>query len=184
MKLKKITAVLFCLVIVFTFAACGGSDDTKTKDGGTLLDEAKAGFADNIGELATGAVGDTLSNSFFEWTLNSVETVDEHQGKTAKDGYQFVVANISMKNKVDYAFATGNFEFSGIFEASNEGLLDTLSKYYDGMIPDEVELGAGETLKGDLVFEVAKDVEELILDYQEYYEDGSVGNTNWFCLKL
>ena len=59
MKLKKITTVLLCLVLVFTFAACGSDDDTKTQDGGNLLDEAKAGFADNVGDLSTGKLGET-----------------------------------------------------------------------------------------------------------------------------
>ena len=59
-----------------------------------------------------------------------------------------------------------------------------MNSFYDEMIPDTVDLAAGDTLTGDLVFEISEDVKEVLLDYEEFWSDGSTGNTNWFDLSL
>ena len=69
-------------------------------------------------------------------------------------------------------------------EASEEGQLDTEYSFYDDMYPDETDLAAGKTLTGDLVFVVDTDVDEIVVDYMEFYGDESIGNTNWVDLKL
>ena len=69
-------------------------------------------------------------------------------------------------------------------EASEDGHLDTADSFYDDMYPDETELAAGKTLTGDIVFIVDEDVDEIVMDYMEFYGDESIGNTNWVDLKL
>lgn len=190
MRLKKILTVTLCLAIVLVATACGGSDDGKTdaksqdKNYGELYTQAKDAYSESIGKLTAGTVGDSLSNSFFNWTVNSVETKDKVEGKTAKDGYKFIVANISVTNTTKETFAVGNYDFIGITEVSEDGQIDTMDSFYDKMYPDEKELAAGKTLTGDLVFQVKEDVNELIVDYQVFYQDESTGDTNWVCLKF
>jgi len=41
-------------------------------------------------------------------------------------------------------------------------------------------LAAGETKSGTLIFEVDESVEELIVDYVEFFGEDTIGNTNWF----
>ena len=116
--------------------------------------------------------------------MNSVKTETELNGKSAGEGKKYVVANISVKNTTKETFVTGNYDFIGYMEASEDGHLDTADSFYDDMYPDETELAAGKTLTGDIVFIVDEDVDEIVMDYMEFYGDESIGNTNWVDLKL
>lgn len=179
MKHKKLLAVLLGIMLALTFTACGSDD----KEPGPLLNELKeAEFYQ--GELTTGMVGDTMKNSFFEWKVNSVKTETELSGKPAGAGKKYVVVNISVKNTTKESFVTGNYDFIGYMEASEDGHLDTADSFYDDMYPDETDLAAGKTLTGDIVFLVDEDVDEIVMDYMEFYGDESIGNTNWVDLKL
>lgn len=178
MKHKKIIAVLLGIILIFAFSACGSDNDY-----GPLLEALKKAELYQ-GDLTTGTVGDTIKNSFFEWKVNCVKSETELNGKSAESGKKFIVVNISVKNTTDEAFTTGNYDFIGYMEASEEGQLDTEYSFYDDMYPDEIDLAAGKTLTGDLVFVVDTDVDEIVVDYMEFYGDESIGNTNWFDLKL
>lgn len=131
------------------------------------------------GELTTGFVGDTMSNEFFDWTVNSVKTMKKLEGKSAGSGKKFIVANITVTNTTDYDYSIMNADFIGYMEASEDGHLDTEWSFYDGMYPDEATLKSGKSRTGDLVFIVDEDVDEIVIDYIEFAGDGSMGNTNW-----
>ncbi|MGF6377064.1 hypothetical protein M2140_002146 [Clostridiales Family XIII bacterium PM5-7] len=180
MNIKKIILTTLCLVVCFAFAACGD----KEQNFGGLHEEAKTAYEDDLGELQSGTIKDTLSNTFFDWTLNSVETKETLEGKTPEEGKIFVVANITVKNTSTEEYEVGNYDFIGIVGIEEGEQFDTLDAFYDGMYPDGENLAAGKTLTGDIVFEVSADCTELIIDYQEYFGDDSKGNTNWFYIKL
>ena len=214
MKQKKILAVILGLALIFAFTACGGGDEGSDRDdspaaaaqNGSSGTASSGADADNDskdqsedygpllkdlkkaklyeGKLTTGKVGDTMKNSFFHWKVNSVRTKTKLDGKSAGAGKKFVVVNISVKNATKESFITGNYDFIGYMEASEAGHLDTEDSFYDDMYPDETDLAAGKTLTGDLVFLVDSDVDEIVVDYIEFYGDESIGNTNWVDLRL
>lgn len=208
MNKKKLLALLLCLTVVFAFASCGGaagedenSGPTMAEEANTELDESKAPTKENkaYGELSkelkdywqgqsgyqnlsVGGVGDTLKNDFFDWTVNSVRTETALNGRNAASGKKFVVININMTNTEDTSYETGNYEFWGLIGQGEP--LNTLDAFYDGMIPDTVKFAPGQTLSGDIVYEVDKNLDKLIVDYDEVYGDESTGNAYWFELKL
>lgn len=213
MDKKKLLALLMCLCMVFAFTACGGGSGEDTENDGptmaeeaqkdAVIDEAKAPTDENkafgalshevkadwdnkyqYGKLSIGSVGDTLVNDFFDWTINSVKTAKEAGGTSAGDGYKFVIINMSMKNTEDFAYETGNFEFRGIAGAGDANELDSMNAFYDGMIGDEFNINPGETVTGDLLYKVKEGQKSFIVDYEEVYGDGSMGNTFWFEFKL
>lgn len=162
---------------------------TATKDNkafGPLAEKVKAVWDKKYeyGDLIVGTVGDTLKNEFFDWIVNSVDTKTKLHGKSAGKGYKYVVVNVTIENTTDYDFDTGNFEFRGIVGTSEEEDLDSANSFYDDMIPDEFEIKAGKSVTGDLVFKVKTDINEILVDYEEFYENDVVGNTYWFDLKL
>lgn len=160
------------------------TDDNKAY--GDLSKEIKADWDKKFkyGKLSVGTVGDTMANDFFDWTVNSVKTEKKLNGKSAGDGQKFIVINMTMKNTEDFAYTTGNFEFLGLIGTGENGEINTEDAFYDGMLGDEFELGAGESVTGDIVFKVSDSLKNFIVDYEEFYGDGSTGNTFWFEFSL
>ncbi len=173
---KKKTIVSLCLVLMLVFTACGGEKY------GPLLAAAKEAEL-YAGKLTTGFVGDTLTNSFFEWTVTNVRTETELYGKTANAGKKFVVMDVSVTNTTDEEYEIGNYDFVSYVEPDMDtGLVETMDSFNDAMYPDEEMLAPGKTRSGTLVFEVDESVEEIIIDYIEFIGEDSIGNTNWFDL--
>ena len=90
--MKKLLALLLCLAIVFTFAACGGSSEpAPAEEGG---DEAAVSFddIDDNCESADGTyqiamvtdVGQLKDGSFNQFTWNGVKMYAHENGKTYK----------------------------------------------------------------------------------------------------
>ncbi|MEY8369234.1 DUF4352 domain-containing protein [Anaerovoracaceae bacterium 42-11] len=179
---RKYIIVGLCLVLALAFSGCGSKDGDKEASYGPLLTQAKeAGL--HVGNLTTGVKGDTLSNSFFDWTISEVRTEKEIYGKTAKDGKKFVIVDVSVTNTTDEEYEIGNYDFVAYVAPDMEsGLVDTMDSFNDSMYPDEEMLAAGKTRTGELIFEVDESVEELIVDYIEFFGDEEMGNTNWFDL--
>lgn len=200
MKKNKFLALLLCLSVAFAFTACGAEEPTMADEYRTEIDAAQAASEDNenYGELSKEAiesgisdqdktavtgVGDTMSNDFFDWTVNSYTTKTKTHGTSAGDGYKFVIINMSITNTEDYEYETGNYEFRGVISGQEEDL-DSENAFYDGMIADETTIAPGETITGDVIFKVPKDCTALLINYLEVYGDGSEGNMYWYELSL
>ena len=163
---KKSIIIGLCMVLVLVFTACGGEKEKQAY--GPLLEAAKEAEL-YAGKLTTGFEGDTLSNSFFEWTISDVRTETELYGKTANAGKKFVVMNVSVTNTTDEEYEIGNYDFvSYVAPDMDTGLVETMDSFDDAMYPDEEMLAPGKTRSGTLVFEVDESVEELIIDYIEF----------------
>lgn len=183
--IRRYIIVGLCLALAFALAGCGKDGDKQNgseESYGPLLKQAKeAGL--HVGNLTTGVKGDTLSNSFFDWTISEVRSEKEIYGKTAKDGKKFVIVDVSVTNTTDEEYEIGNYDFVAYVAPDMEsGLVDTMDSFNDSMYPDEEILAAGKTRTGELIFEVDESVEELIVDYIEFFGDEEMGNTNWFDL--
>ncbi len=200
MKKNKFLALLLCLSVAFAFTACGAEEPTMADEYRTEIDAAQAASEDNenYGELSKEAiesgisdqdktavtgVGDTMSNDFFDWTVNSYTTKTKTHGTSAGDGYKFVIINMSITNTEDYEYETGNYEFRGVISGQEEDL-DSENAFYDGMIADETTIAPGETITGDVIFKVPEDCTALLINYLEVYGDGSEGNMYWYELSL
>ena len=115
MKKRGILALLLCLVMVFACTACGQGEEES--DEPTMADEYQTEIKEeqaanekneNFGELskelvdsgaydkdksAVTGVGETMSNDFFDWTVNSYKTLTKTHGTSAGEGYKFVIIN-------------------------------------------------------------------------------------------
>lgn len=185
-NLWRIAVLLALAAMLLTLISCG---DTKSSDDAakvSLSDEVKKVWDEkyDYGTLSVGKEGATLSNAFFDWKINGVDTKSSLNGKKAADGKTFLIVNISVTNTEDYAYETGNYEFLCITGPEEGDEIETQDSFYDDMIPDSVELEAGDTLTGDLVFEINETIKAVLIDYEEFWADGSTGNTNWFELQL
>ena len=85
----------------------------------------------------------------------------------------FLIINISVTNTEDYEYETGNYEFLCITGTEESDEVETMNSFYDEMIPDTVDLAAGDTLTGDLVFEISEDVKEVLDVYKRQASYGT-----------
>ena len=92
-----------------------------------------------------------------------------------------MVVHVSVTNTTDEEYEIGNYDFIGyVAPDMDSGIVDTMDSFDAAMYPDEAMLAAGETKSGTLIFEVDESVEELIVDYVEFFGEDTIGNTNWF----
>ena len=199
MKKKTMIALALCLAAVFCFTACG--EKTLAEENRTEIKEEQAAGEDNksYGELseevqdsdygyekdrtAVAGVGETMSNDFFDWTVNSYKVKKKTQGVSGGKGYKFVIINMTMKNTEEEGYETGNYEFRGVISGQAEDL-DSENAFYPGMLADEFYIDAGQTVTGDVLFKVPEDCDALIVNYLEMYGDESAGNMYWYELDL
>lgn len=187
--MKKFTVILLVLCLIFGMSACGGGEGGE--GGGGIKDVASdlVSRADKMlkaqgreyDNLYTAALKEKLKTPFFEFTVNSAETADELAGYSPlEEGDKFVVVNITVTSVFEEDdIPVGNYDFTILWgdteETSGEDV--AFEEFMDGMYPDEVMLSNGETLTGDLVFEVPADQTTLAISYLEVWDDEFVGDT-------
>lgn len=139
----------------------------------------------NAGKVTDGEIGDTLSNMFFDYTVNSAETVADYDGYTAAAGNKLVVCSVTVENTFGEELPMYDSDFQlqwGDGEEDYAWSVDPLEEDADGMptnaqMPLEWFMAAGAEETYDLLFEVPEDVSEFALVYLEQYtdEDGNEG---------
>lgn len=122
-------------------------------------------------------IGDVLSSSFIELTVEDVQTKETFGNRVpVKAGHQFIAVEVLTENITDAAeeILVGNGDFTLAWdggEAAAQGY------FMDGMYPDCQELALGERISGTLIFEVPKGIDKFKLVYKEVWDDQFEGNT-------
>jgi hypothetical protein len=176
-SIAAVFAVALATVLAFSLVACGSQMDI------TKMLQAEGRSFNNV---ITGKVGDTLTNTFFEWTVKSVVakdslTVDGEELFPETDGYQFLLVDITTKNIFDKSNPMGNSDFSIIWSKGDETFEDVVyGEFMDGMYPDEFWQEVGQSDSGTLVFEVPKNVNSAVIAYYEVWDDDFEGDAYFF----
>ena len=134
---------------------------------------------DGVTQPTEGGIGDTLSNMFFDFTVNSAAVVDSYDGYTAADGNKLLLCSMTLENDFgedlpmydsDYQIQWGDGDEDYAYsvdpigaDADGVPTNDQMPLYWE--MPD----GAVETY--DLLFEVPADASEFELVYLEMYTD-------------
>lgn len=133
----------------------------------------------NAGKDTDGELGDTMSNMFFDFTVNTAEVVSDYDGYTAADGNKLVVCSVTVKNTFGEELPMYDSDFQIQWGEGDEDYawsVDPLEEDADGM-PTNAQMplswymadGAEETY--DLLFEVPSDQSDYYLVYLEQYTD-------------
>lgn len=180
--MKKTTALIATMIAIpFILGACSDSDDgassapaeesSTTGDAGTDEDsENETDDTDTPAEEGEDqldlVVGDTAimeSNvASFEFTLNSVEMVEEIDGEMPElDAY--IIASITIKNvgdePIDALETSRTFEYTDFLEGS--GMPDD-SEWYDEYDGVEGEIAPGDEMTGTAVYQGYVDDENYL----------------------
>ena len=168
---KIIASLLLALLLALSLTGCSSSD----KD--TVI------YPNNDG-LAKGQLGDTLRNSFFDFKVNSAYLTDKYEGYTAMEGYEFLVAEVTVKNIFGESIIMYDTDFQVQWSSDAEDAYDWPITLYlaegenlgNDVLPAEYDLTKDESCTGLLVYEVPMGEQEFSIAYQEIFEDESVGN--------
>lgn len=199
MKKLLVGALVLCLSL--SMVACGGGSEGGDSGAGTgsgsesgsgdgivgRVDKMLSSQGRSYDELVTGKVGDTLTCTFFEFSISNVETKDELDGyKPNTEGNKFVTADVAVKNIFTdeegkpESIPVGNYDFTIIWSTEEETAEEdhyAYASFMDGMYPDDVTLAGGESLSGKLVFEIPAGINDFGISYVEIFDDEFKGDT-------
>lgn len=186
-SMTRFFAILAVVCMAFGMAACGNGDVIDSggdDDNGGLLDRMNkllSAQGRSYDELVVGSEGDTMTCSFFEFTISDVQALEEIDGFVPeKETNKFITAQVNVKNITEDEIPVGNYDFYIIWETEEETAEEdhwAYASFRDDMYPDDVKLASGETLSGLLVFDIPADVDEFTIAYDEIYDDEFVGDT-------
>ena len=163
-------------VLTGAILACGGSSDanTGTKAGTAPTQAAQAPTQAPATKFKQGdavKVGDT-----WQVTVNSIKTyTSDNEYEQPKDGNQFVVINVTLKNVSSKEQESNYYNFSlrGGANGSKYDIaaVDAINNTPSGKVEP------GDQLSGDLPYEVKADEKTFILGFEA--DSFSSGQTQW-----
>lgn len=149
---------------------------------------------DGLYRQTDGGLGDTLSNMFFDFTVNSATVVDSYDGYTAADGNKLLVCDMTLENTFGEALPMFDSDFQiqwGPGEEDYAYSVDPVETDADGMptnsqMPLSWEMPDGAVETYDLLFEVPADATNFDLVYLEQYvdSDGNEGQGDIFTVSF
>ncbi len=174
--MKRIMAFALALLALLALPACGGSDASEIREV-----RAEDGYAE-------ASMGDTVHSYFMDFTVNSAYTTADYHGHTAPEGKQVLVVELTVKNTFSESLPMYDDDFQGQWASSSETdeYAWPITEGADGVdrdtvageqLPAEYELAVGKSRTGTLVFDVPAEEKEFSISHQEFFDDGTQGDT-------
>lgn len=157
-KMKKLIATLLAAMSVVMLAGCGSGKVIRPKDG-----------------YAEGSMGDTMRTYFFDYSVNSAYLCDTFEGYSAKDGYEILVAELTIKNNDSRNVEMYDSDFQIQWGDNAADAFDFSLTFYNEtfsnkVFPGTYTLSSKESRTGLLVFEVPAGYSEFSISYLELFE--------------
>lgn len=130
-----------------------------------------------------GYVGDIMHTYWFDFTVNDIMFCQNFQGYTAREGYQLIVLDMTIENTFDEEVPMFDTDFW--VEWGEDDYSYPVSDLYDistDFLPECYYLTTDDIVTGLLMYEVPVGYSEYMLIFEEYFEDGDVGD--WFGVYL
>lgn len=120
-------------------------------------------------------LGEEISTAWFTFSVEEATRTQEYQGYSAQQGESLVVVELSLKSRYDQAIPM----FDTDFQLSWQGMEPQdqrcmpVEHYCQEQLPTEYELQPRETLEGVVVYEIPEEAQDLVLTFQEVFDDGT-----------
>lgn len=145
--------------------------------------QSQVGYPDENGN-AEGFIGDTMHTYFFDYTVNSAYLCDEYEGYTPEDGYEILVADVTVKNTVTQSIEMYDTDFQIQWNDDADDAYDFPITLYldegevlnDQMFPGVYTLSVNQSVNGLLVFEVPAGNKDFSISYLEMFDDDTTGD--------
>ena len=205
--MKKATiSLLLSLALIFSLAACGGSSSSAPASASSApaSSSSAAGSSDASSDTASstptsgfsitatdgyaqGRMGDTMNTYFFSFSVNSAYRCASLENYTPADGYELLVAEITVTNTVSDAIEMYDTDFQAQWDDDADDAFrypitlgpdnEELDPVMDGQLPAVYTLNKDESKTGLLVFEIPVGSSDLSISYMEAFSDDTTGDT-------
>lgn len=173
--MKKFVSLLLATLLAASLVGCG-----ETSTGLSNVNDvyAEDGYAE-------GGLEDVMHTYFFDYTVNSAYVCEQYESYVPTDGYDLLVAEVTVKNTsgdtiamydTDFQVQWGDDDNDEAFDVPITYYIETTETISDDMFPYEYELKNKESRTGLLVFEVPEGMAEYSISYLEYFSDDTSGD--------
>ncbi len=162
-------------------SSSSGSGSSSSSPAASSSAGTQAGYPDENGN-AEGRLGDTMHTYFFDYTVNSAYLCDEYEGYTPADGYEILVADITVKNTSTSTLPMYDTDFQIQWNDEADDAygfpitLDLNDVLNDQMLPGEYDLAIAKSINGLLVYEVPAGNKDFSISYLEMFDDDTTGD--------
>lgn len=181
--MKKLTVLLLVVVLSLSMAACSTTttpqkvtETTTTQQAtqpGTAAEETTAAPA----KTETFKIGDTVKSGDVYFTVNSVRENKGSEFIKPKEGSIYYLVDVTVENKSSESVTVSSILMFKLVDAEGYSHDITIGPETNGQLDGEVS--AGRKLRGELAFEIPKDVKGLELEI-----DPSLVGTGKIIVKL
>ena len=162
-------------------SACGGAPSGDSSSGADVsnssVSEGDPVVTPEDG-YAEGYLGDVIRTDFFDFSVDSAYTCAEVGSYTAPDNTQLLVVDITVENTSNYSMPMFDSDFQAQWGGTGDEdySLPISRPIADNQAPASYEIPISGTATYTHVYEVPADTKDFSISFQEYYEDGSVGD--------
>ena len=179
--MKRLMSLLLSAAVLLSLAACSLNLNLPAQ-GGKVIEPDEEGFA-------MGYEGDTLRTAFFDMTIHNPKTCAEYEGLTPSEGYQFLVADLTLYNHTDDTQPIFDTDFEVIWDLDDDDAWawpecdettdgngePEYSVRSESQLPVESDLGIHKSMSGVLLYQVPEDCRDFYIAYYEIYEPEEEG---------
>lgn len=178
MKANRFGALLLAAGMTLSMTACNGLDLTP-KNPNESPSSAPSDSGNGSEPQTEGYLGDTMSTSWFDFTLEEAYLCDTYESYTPAEGNQMLVVSMSIQNTSRFSVPMYQNDFPVLWDSDDEdsGYAEVISAISDDQFEDEYNLGINKSVSGLLVYEVPKDVVDFTVAFMELFDDDEVGDT-------
>jgi hypothetical protein len=168
-KTKKIVIVFaLVLALALSLSACGVKDQVEG-----AVENAARSAEELIGQFlsgdVTGEIGKDYRTEWFSFNIKSINSISDYAGYAPGEGNVLVDVVVTETNIFEEALPMGTFDFY-LDDTSFVDYIYPISPLDDTMMPEEFELGIGETVEYHMIYEIPADAADLRLMYTEVDE--------------
>lgn len=119
-------------------------------------------------------VGDTVSTSWFDYTITSAGAVSRYEGRTADAGSKLIVVELTLENRFDEPVPMYDTDFQLYWgEYAEDQWALPLETYCAEQLPKTYTLSVSETRSGVLVYQVPEQASDFTLAFLEVFDNGT-----------
>lgn len=187
--MKKWSKIVICLLIIGCLSGCTlpmQSNKFPAWKTSSLLDARVLEDGRTVDGWQGLNVTETAKCKWYNFTVTSIEELNEYAGYKAQDGKKLVHAQIRIENTSDkdvYLF-DGDFALLWDLDKNVYGYAYSLDPYTDTMLKNEMVIKVGETIEVDTVYEISSNLSKpYAIYYAEQYSDQVQGNKYFVYIK-
>lgn len=119
-------------------------------------------------------VGDTVSTSWFDYTITSAQSMTAYQDYTADEGCKLIVVELTIQNRFDEPVPMYDSDFQLYWgEYAQDQWALPLEVFCPQQLPEEYDLAVDETREGVLVYQVPDSACDFTLAFLEVFDNGT-----------